>query len=201
MTTIENLHLVGGNAALDFANTVNAHASDAPRDNLHGYADLLVWAERAGVLTRAQKRVLSEQAVADAAGAEAAWKQADQLRESIFRLFSAVARGAPADSALDDFNGFVEQSLRHCRVVTKGRAFEIDFDPQGRLDGMLAVIAWKAVELLGSHEVSRVKLCGNPTCGWLFVDRSRNRSRRWCEMSDCGNTAKARRFRLRKRKH
>jgi predicted RNA-binding Zn ribbon-like protein len=200
MAAIEDLHLVGGNAALDFANSVNAHASDAPRDNLHSYADLLVWGEQAGVLTREQKRALAEQAAADPQGAEAALKQAVQLRESIFRLFTAVARGTPEESALGDFNGFVERSLRRGRVVTKGRTFGLDFDPQGRLDGMLAVIAWNAIELLRSEEISRVKLCGKPTCGWLFVDRSRNHSRRWCEMSDCGNTDKARRFRERKRK-
>jgi predicted RNA-binding Zn ribbon-like protein len=55
--------------------------------------------------------------------------------------------------------------------------------------------------LLESDEVPRVKLCGKPTCRWLLVDRSRNHGRRWYEMSDCGNTAKARRFRERKRKH
>jgi hypothetical protein len=46
---------------------------------------------------------------------------------------------------------------------------------------------------------SRVKACRGPDCGWVFVDRSRNGSRRWCQMSECGNRAKAAAFRARAR--
>lgn len=199
MAGIEELHLVGGNAALDFANSVNAHESDEPRDNLHSYNDLLIWSERAGVLSRDQRRQLSEAAAADAPGASTALKQAMQLRDVIFKLFIAVARGeGRVEPELIAFNRSVERYLRRVRLVRKDRSFEMDFHPQGRLDGMLAVIAWSAVELLRSEEISRVKACGMETCGWLFVDRSKNHSRRWCEMSDCGNTVKARRFRERK---
>jgi predicted RNA-binding Zn ribbon-like protein len=203
MAGIEELHLVGGNPALDFANSVNAHASSNPRDNLHTYDDLLVWSERAGVLTRQQKHMLTEAAAADPQGAGTALKNAVQLREVIFQLFRSVARGGHQEDprtepALIAFNSSVERFLRRVRLVRRDHSFELDFDPQGRLDGMLAVIAWSAVELLRSEEIGRVKVCGKDTCGWLFVDRSKNHSRRWCEMSDCGNTVKARRFYERK---
>ncbi len=60
-------------------------------------------------------------------------------------------------------------------------------------------LARSAVELLTSPALERLKLCEADDCGWLFVDASRNRSRRWCDMSGCGNLAKVRRFRARRR--
>lgn len=196
---IETLHMVGGNAALDFANTVSSRSSGRPGDNLHTYADLLTWGQRAGVITKVQKQSLEAMAAADPAAAARALKQAAQLREAIFSLFIAIAGGdSRPEPALIALNGFVDQALRRARIVSRGstagtRAFDLDFDPAGRLDGMLAPIVWSAVELLRGGELGRVKICGKDTCGWLFVDRSKNRSRRWCEMSDCGNTVKARR--------
>jgi predicted RNA-binding Zn ribbon-like protein len=62
------------------------------------------------------------------------------------------------------------------------------------MDGMLDPIVWSAAELMRGGEIERIKVCSNHTCGWLFVDRSKNRSRRWCQMSDCGNNEKSRRF-------
>ena len=201
MAAIEGLHLVGGNVALDFANTVGSHSSDHPHDHVDSYGDLLTWCARSGVLTAEQERALRKRAGSDPAGAARALEKAGRLRESIYRLFMAVAGGAPVPGGepalradLGEFNGFAEESFSHVRVTYTGGAFGLGFDPAGRLDGMLAVIAWNAIELLRGPEVGRVKACGNGTCGWLFVDRSKNRSRRWCEMSDCGNNEKARRF-------
>ncbi len=212
MAAIEQLHLVGGNAALDFANTVGSHSSEHPNDYIHTYEELLAWCHRAGVLSTEQGRALRKRAAAEPAAAAEALKQADRLRETIYRLFMAVAGGEPAPRAeLDKFNGFVQRAFGHARIAYHGGApgraraaytggaFGLDFDPAGRLDGMLAVIAWYAIELLRSSDVDRVKTCGNGTCGWLFVDRSKNKSRRWCEMSDCGNDEKARRFQEKKR--
>ena len=199
---VEELHLVGGNAALDFANTVGSHSSDHPHDYIHTFEELLDWCARAGVLTPEQGRVLRKKAAAEPARAAEALKQAGRLRQTIYRLFMAVARGEPTLRAeLDRFNSFVEGAFGHARVAYTGGAFGLDFDPAGRLDGMLAAIAWSAIELLRSSEIGRVKACGKDTCGWLFVDRSKNKSRRWCEMSDCGNGEKARRFQSRKKGH
>jgi len=195
MAVIEELHLVGGNTALDFANTVGSHSSDHPHDHVNSYDDLLTWCARAGVLPAEQERALRRRAGSDPTGAARTLQKAGRLRESIYRLFMAVASGEPAPRAeLEGFNAFVEESFTHARVTYTGGTFGLGFDPAGRLDGMLAVIAWSAIELLRSPELGRVKTCGNGTCGWLFLDRSKNRSRRWCEMSDCGNDEKARRF-------
>jgi predicted RNA-binding Zn ribbon-like protein len=63
-----------------------------------------------------------------------------------------------------------------------------------KLDWILNPLIRSAADLLVSDELKRVKRCGDPACGWLFLDTSRNKSRRWCDMSDCGNRAKASRF-------
>jgi len=67
------------------------------------------------------------------------------------------------------------------------------------LERPLWEIAHSAADLLTSGDQERVKECASTTCEWVFLDKSRNRSRRWCDMSDCGNRAKARRFQARKR--
>jgi predicted RNA-binding Zn ribbon-like protein len=64
---------------------------------------------------------------------------------------------------------------------------------------MLWPIVDAAADLLVRGEPERIKTCGSATCGWLFLDLSRNRSRRWCDMKDCGNRAKARRHYARRK--
>ncbi len=85
--------------------------------------------------------------------------------------------------------------------MRRGRGFIWDWqdDPEPALDRVLWPIIRSAAQLLIADELSRLKLCDADDCGWLFVDGSRNRSRRWCDMSDCGNRAKARRYRERQR--
>ena len=63
---------------------------------------------------------------------------------------------------------------------------------------MLQPILQSAADLLTSEALARLRRCGNPTCSWLFIDETRNRSRRWCEMASCGNVLKVRRHRERK---
>ncbi len=70
-------------------------------------------------------------------------------------------------------------------------------DDPNALDRMLWPLVRSAAELLVTGDLSRVRVCGGERCGWLFVDTSKNRSRRWCDMQDCGNVAKVRRFRTR----
>jgi predicted RNA-binding Zn ribbon-like protein len=74
----------------------------------------------------------------------------------------------------------------------------IDLEPAGRgLDASLARIAAIVREAMLSGEWARLKVCPADDCLWAFYDRSRNRSRTWCDMSDCGNRAKVKAFRAR----
>jgi predicted RNA-binding Zn ribbon-like protein len=126
--------------------------------------------------------------------AEGVFNEARELRETIFRIFSAPAEGRdPPAQDLGALNEFLSRSMAAAALEKKGDTFVLSFGGGEGPDRMLAPVVWSAVQLLTSPDMRRVKVCSGDTCGWLFVDASKNKSRRWCEMSDCGNRAKARR--------
>lgn len=85
------------------------------------------------------------------------------------------------------------------KLVKKPGGFQWDWrENKGELDRLLWPVIQSAGDLMISNEVNRTRECEDDTCEWLFIDRSKNHSRRWCDMSDCGNRAKARRHYARK---
>jgi len=87
----------------------------------------------------------------------------------------------------------VRDAFSRVQLCRSESGYDIRFERAGALDQLLPPIAWSAAELLRDPALTRVKCCSGRTCGWLFVDSSKNHSRRWCEMKDCGNREKARR--------
>ena len=197
----KNFNLLGGRLCLDFANTVGNHASAQPYEHLTGYADLTAWAQQAGALGEREKRALARAAARQPAEAEATFERAKALREAIYRIFSAVAHESePARADLALLNEELAQALAHARVVPAEEGFVYAWDEErDALDRLLWPVARSAAELLVSAELNRVRECSDEICGWLFLDMSKNRSRRWCDMRDCGNQAKARRHYARQR--
>jgi predicted RNA-binding Zn ribbon-like protein len=198
---INSLNLVGGRLCLDFANTVSLHGVDHPNERLTSYQDLLAWSRRAGIVDEREQAQLASVAAARPADALDVFEQAYNLRETIYRVFSAVAGGHPAASAdLEQLNVVLREVMVHAELVQTGEGFSWGWAPdENALDSILWPIVRSAAELLISGDLGRVRECSGDTCGWLFVDTSRNRSRRWCDMEDCGNRAKARRHYYRKR--
>ena len=198
LSTVEELELVGGDACLDFVNTASNRTGGPVRDRLVAYGDLVTFAERVGEVgpqTAARLRSLAE---ADPAAAEAVLRRARELREAIYRSFSAMARretASPADLAI--LGEGVARASAHRLLVPTADGCEYEYSDADALDRPLWPIALAAAELATSKDVSRVKECASQSCNWLFLDVSKNRSRRWCDMKDCGNRAKARRFRQR----
>jgi predicted RNA-binding Zn ribbon-like protein len=97
-------------------------------------------------------------------------------------------------------NRYLGRALGRLRLSVEGDACSWVFADEGdELDRMLWPVAWSAASLLTSADIGLVRRCASPRCGWLFLDRSRNRSRRWCDMKGCGNAAKARRYYARRR--
>lgn len=187
---------------LEFTQTVGWAERDRPDDELTSYEALLGWAERRGVLDPAEAERLRRAAAARRKEAARVLKRAIALRAVIYRLFSAVGRDQPlAEPDLQELNSVLPDANRRLGVVRTGAGFEWDWleDRDQPLDRVLWPIIRSAARLLTSSELKRVRLCDADDCGWLFVDASRNRSRRWCDMSDCGNRAKARRYRERQR--
>lgn len=193
--------IVGGHLCLDFANTVSWRKTAVHSDRLATYADLLSWARGVGVLTDAQGLRLIQESIRRPADADAVLAKAVRLREALHRIFSTISRRSePSRQDLDIVNAAVTTALTKLRLVPRDGAFAWawDADPHA-LDQVLWPVARSAVELLTSDRLDRIKECADDRCGWLFLDTTKNRIRRWCSMSDCGNRAKVRRYYRRSR--
>lgn len=197
---------VGGNLCFDFINTVGERkVSDQSgrRDYFESYGDLVEWARQMGVLTEGQARGLLNYATQQPEQVEEVLGRARELRETIYQLFLAVVESKDADEArLEKLNIELLVALRHRALAY------IDGDyawawrgDEAAPDRMLWSVALSAAELLtkDNERLARVRECAGDTCGWLFVDMSRNHSRQWCDMRDCGNRVKAQRHYRRKK--
>jgi predicted RNA-binding Zn ribbon-like protein len=201
-TRVGDISLLGGDVSLDFANTVDWHASEHPEEFLATYADLVAWGRRVGILAEAEAVGLLAEAARRPEEARAVLARAVALREALFRIFRAVADdqlAAAGDLAL--FNDALGEALARLRVAPRdGAGFSWTWDGGAEaLDRVLWQVLRAAAELLTSVELRRVRMCAGEGCGWFFLDTSKNRSRRWCSMESCGNRAKARRHYQRRR--
>jgi predicted RNA-binding Zn ribbon-like protein len=122
--------------------------------------------------------------------------RARALREAIYRIFrAAVQHWEAAPDDLEVLNRELSRARAHEALVADGRRVGYAWKSDGELDRLLWPVARSAAELLTGELLARVSQCGGDDCHWLFLDTSKNRSRRWCDMADCGNRAKVRRFR------
>jgi predicted RNA-binding Zn ribbon-like protein len=169
---------------------------EEPKERLHDYADLVPWAAHAGAIEAAEVEPLLAAAAGRPDEAGAVLARALELREAIYRIFVALAGDAsPAEADLQRLNDELALALPHLRIVPAEHGYDYRFAADGgALDRPLWSIARSASELLAIGDLARVKQCTSDECAWLFVDLSKNKSRRWCDMRDCGNRAKARRY-------
>jgi predicted RNA-binding Zn ribbon-like protein len=190
-----NLQLVGGYLCLDFANTVDWRLSDHAGEFLSTYADLVAWSRHAGILSEARARRLLKASRQSPPAADAVLRRAIALRELIYRIFSAIVHGVmPVRADTHKLNRALSDSLSRMRLVPAGGSFEWGWAEDGdALERPIWYVVQSAAMLLTSSRLDRVRQCKDDYCGWLFFDMSKNRSRRWCSMEDCGNRAKARR--------
>jgi predicted RNA-binding Zn ribbon-like protein len=182
---------------LDFANTVDWRASSNPVESLNGYADLIKWSVNRGIISGDAREVLLRKSEERPAEAHAVLQKAREIRENIYQMLSDTAHGHPIKVAdLKGFNKAVASALSHSRLAPYERGLRWDWDSNSdKLDSLVWPVVKSAVDLMTSEAIKRVGQCADEKgCGWLFWDSSRNRSRRWCDMSDCGNRAKVRRF-------
>lgn len=192
---------IGGDPSLDLVNTAAWSERGLLNDRLTDYARLIEWAVAAGLVPAAEGERLRRLAAARPDEADAAWRTARLLRARLQHLFVAVATGAPMDDALRRFNVVMREAHARLQLASAGPAGWAEGrvarwswrDADDRLDAVLWPVVRAAAELLVSEEAARIRLCGGDGCGWLYVDRSRNRLRRWCEMETCGTRAKSRR--------
>jgi predicted RNA-binding Zn ribbon-like protein len=195
-----SLHLLGGRLCLDFANTTSGRGGPQCLEHLHEYRHLLQWCRHAGILSAAQASRLTRAAGQAPAKAARVLQQAKQLREAIYSLGVAVNSGCRPAAGLAALNGALAAAVGHRQIAASagGFAWKWRADPDD-LGWMLGPIALSAADLLVNLDRRRLKQCAGQHCGWFFLDETRSRTRRWCDMRVCGSRAKTRRFRQRQR--
>lgn len=200
-STVETVELVGGDVALDLVNTGSRRKEGPFRERLRQYDDLVTWAERVGIIEPDGAERLHAEAERHPDEARRVLETARTLRETIYRVFAAGAHEREPEP--DDLHALADaaaEAASHRSIERDPEGFRFTWPEGDRLDRVLWPLAMSAAELLVSDDLDRVKECATDNCNWLFVDQSRNRSRRWCDMKDCGNRAKARRHYARTKK-
>jgi predicted RNA-binding Zn ribbon-like protein len=197
-----SIKLIGGALCLDFVNTVHFYGGADPGEYLNTYHDLVAWSRHVGTITDDEAKTLSRRAAGNPAEARSVHKSGIELREAIYRIFTISIEGqSHAREHLAVFNDYLAEAMMRSQIVkTQGGFFWDMAGNKAKLDWILCPVIRSAAELLVSEKFRRVKKCADPICGWLFLDISRNRSRRWCDMRDCGNRAKASRYYKKKKK-
>jgi predicted RNA-binding Zn ribbon-like protein len=196
--------LIGGRPAIDFVNTVGGVRPEAPEEGLHDYRDLVDFAEQAGLIDRKLAARLAAEAERHPGRAADVLARARRYREALYRLLAAPGEGrSAADDELRTVDAWIAESLGARRLsAAPGGGFTFAWDDDD-LAAPLQRLGGSAAELLTTGDVSRVHVCAESEarrCTWLFLDETRNHSRRFCTMEDCGNRAKQRRFQERKRR-
>jgi predicted RNA-binding Zn ribbon-like protein len=171
---------------------------------LPDYGTLVGWGVHAGAISRAEGNRLLLAAEGRPAAAREALRRGLRLREALYELFAAgIGDRRPAAGALEVFNRELQGALGVTRLITKDGQFLLAAAVDGRkLEQVLWPVVDSAMKLLTGGQVNRVRECPGPgNCGWLFLDLSRNATRRWCDMRTCGNRVKAHRHYQQVRAH
>jgi predicted RNA-binding Zn ribbon-like protein len=187
---------VGGDPALDLVNTVDWTATGTRAERLADYGRLVEWAEGAGVVGRAAAARLRREARRRPRAAADALAAAQSARKILQRTLAGRAAGTSLRGRdLAAFNRLLAASLARMEVTaTAGTEAVLAWrGPAQELSRPLWPVVWSAARLLTSDEADRIRVCAGDDCGWMYVDRSRNGLRRWCEMATCGTREKNRR--------
>ena len=197
--TPRELPIVGGHVALDFVNTVDDPLGPARHDHLASYADLVTWALRVQLVEPEGAQRLAVLAKDHPRQAAGVLSRAEALRDALKDVFGAVVEGT-SDLATpwEGLRPFVVRATEAALMTVGPEGAPALTWSQNRVDHILHVVASAGAELLVSPQVVRVKRCGR--CPWLFLDHSKNHSRRWCDMNDCGRAEKIERILERRRR-
>jgi predicted RNA-binding Zn ribbon-like protein len=197
----DTLSLVAGKLALDFTNTESGRGGTEHLDHLQTAGDLVAWAAHAKILG-ARDAVLARRIIQDQNKlARQLVARGRFLRETIYQINSNVIAGKPpAKKLLHSLAATHAEILASATLTLQGDNYGWAWHPRAELTAAIfGPITRSALELLLAADFSRIKQCRGNHCGWLFFDSTKNKSRQWCDMSVCGNRAKASALRARVR--
>ena len=192
--------LIAGHPALDLVNTLDWRFRDGNSEELlDSYRNLLRFLEQSKLLTPGQtSRIARGVSERDTARVLEAVRE---LREAIAEvLYAMLDRRKPAAASINTLEACFKSASKHQNLRWSDSSliwnFPLTANPP---DLLLWLLSLSASSLLTSNEIERVRACDNPECRWLFLDTSKNHTRRWCDMKICGNRMKARRFKAQHR--
>jgi predicted RNA-binding Zn ribbon-like protein len=188
-----SLHLLGGNLALNFANTESGRHGPQHLNHIQSAADIVTWARHAEII---------DAAAAPKASDARLFTEGQVLRQAIYEVNSALAAGqTPPPEFTQSLAKAHGKTLQSATLTARDGKYLWTWQPTEELvDAILGPIAQAAVTLLTQHDHRRIKQCQGNHCGWLFYDATKNNSRRWCDMSVCGNRSKIKALRKRREK-
>ena len=190
---VTRMRLVGGNLGLDFVNTRSGPPVGAPDDDaLRSYDDVVAWAVYAGAIPEREVQRLRRSAAKDRPAADAAFARSLRIRDDLDLVLRALAHGGEADAGVLDRLRDDESAALQAAQLAPGTPFAWGWDDDRSLARPLWPTVHAAIGILLTGPLDRVKQCGG--CRFLFLDETKNRSRRWCSMDDCGTDEKMRRY-------
>lgn len=177
---------------INFVNTVSWRGKSKPTEYLLNLESWLAWAKEEGLASEA---AIEELGLRDDEEAQAAFERAIQFRESLHNFLKAFGRSVdpPAKDRLL-VQSVLARAMGHLKLSESNGGWSFELDP-GSTDWetLLYPCALSAAQLVAGPWASRLRVCNRPECQWLFMDNTKNRSRKWCDMTTCGNVVKARR--------
>jgi predicted RNA-binding Zn ribbon-like protein len=197
MSGPERFKLHAGHPALELVNTLDLRFSAQMVDLIPTYKDLLRFATQLELLTAEQARKLGRSV--DAKEAQRVLTSTVELREALATVFyNRMEGGKPSAAQIQILEQHFHAAALHRRLLAGDAHLEWSWSGVERQPQIpLWMLAQTASDLLVSNDAELVKDCGDPTCRWLFLDVSKNHTRRWCDMATCGNRMKARRHHAR----
>jgi predicted RNA-binding Zn ribbon-like protein len=210
---LDKFKLIAGHPSLEFVNTLSGYirvkdgkgnfSYSIYGNKIEDYVDLASWARKVEILDDDLVKRLLRAAEKQPAEAKAVLARSVKLRGALYRIFMAAIHNRPPDEK--DLAGLNRELLiarKHEEIAYSGHLFSWSRKcDENSLDCILWGISRLAADLLTSDLLHKLRECVGETCGWLFLDRSRSGNRQWCDMKDCGNLAKVRRFRARNKNH
>jgi predicted RNA-binding Zn ribbon-like protein len=193
------LPLVGSELAFDFSNTSSGRGGPQHIDHLRAPEHLVTWARHAKMLTPRDGDYIAKRLAANSALGTRLLDRALALRETIYAIGIACARGQrPRHEHVGALTQVYAASIHKARLSPCEANFAWVWRPEdGVIEAILGPIALSALTTLSQADLTRIKQCGGEHCGWLFFDTTKNKRRRWCEMEVCGNRAKQKAHRAR----
>ncbi|HEV8194555.1 MAG TPA: ABATE domain-containing protein [Ktedonobacterales bacterium] len=194
------LSRVGGADCLDFVNTLHWRGTDEQIERLAEYDDLVAWAAYGNLLDESQAARLRTLSQKETAEAGCVLQRAWTLREALHRIIRAeMERRVPAAGDLSLLNEELGAALAHTQLTWDAGEYHLGWhDVDTRLDAPLWPAIRSAADLLRSPLRKKIRQCSNTPCNWIFIDESKNSSRRWCSMAICGTQVKMRNYYRRK---